>query len=103
MKKKINDNNVDDQLKRLDVMEAQFDFYVDETVKIDKEVDAIDKDKDMSYEAREEKMQRIFNKTEELYVRYKKDLIEYDKLVNEIDLYFKNKYHIDLKLPDLDL
>jgi len=103
MKKKVNDDNVDDQLKRLDIMEAQFDFYVDETLKIDKEVDIIDKDKDISYEAREEKMQKIFNKTEELYVRYKKDLIEYEKLIEEIDAYFKKKYHIDLKLPDLDL
>jgi len=91
------DKNVDDMLHQLDLINIQFEFYVSETEKLDKQAVKISEHEDVT-PSDAIKLDKILNQIEELYVRYQKDAKIYDALLARIGKHFKDKYNIDLGL-----
>lgn len=101
LKKKDNnltDKDVDDMLLKLEQMEKQFAFYVEETDNIDKEAFAIQQSGEDVTPAGSKRLEELYSKVEELFVRYQKDLKVHDELQQRVNKHFKNKYNIDLGL-----
>ena len=93
MKKKyMTDEEVDKKLIQLDTMEKQFEFYINETSKVDIEVEGIDDNTDG------EEIEALNKRVEELFIRYQRDVKIYQELIKEIELHFKNKYGLELDL-----
>jgi hypothetical protein len=93
MKKKyMTDEEVDKKLIQLDTIEKQFEFYINETSKVDIEVEGIDDNTDG------EEIEALNKRVEELFIRYQRDVKIYQELIKEIELHFKNKYGLELDL-----
>jgi len=88
----MTDAEVDKKLVQLDVMEKQFEFYVNETIKVDVEVEGIDDDTD------DGTVEMLGKRVEELFIRYQRDVKMYRELIKEIEVHFKSKYGLDLDL-----
>ena len=88
----MTDAEVDKKLVQLDVMEKQFAFYVNETAKVDIEVEGIDDDTNNM------EVEMLGRRVEELLIRYQKDVKIYLELIKEIEVHFKSKYGLDLNL-----
>ena len=88
----MTDAEVDKKLVQLDVMEKQFEFYVNETAKVDIEVEGIDDDTNNM------EVEMLGRRVEELLIRYQKDVKIYLELIKEIEVHFKSKYGLDLNL-----
>ena len=88
----MTDAEVDKKLVQLDVMEKQFEFYVNETAKVDIEVEGIDDDTNNM------EVEMLSRRVEELLIRYQKDVKIYLELIKEIEVHFKSKYGLDLNL-----
>ena len=88
----MTDAEVDKKLVQLDVMEKQFEFYVNETAKVDIEVEGIDDDTNNM------EVEMLGRRVEELLIRYQKDVKMYLELIKEIEVHFKSKYGLDLNL-----
>lgn len=91
------DKNIDDMLHQLELMNTQFEFYVSETEKLDKQALVISKHDDITA-TDAIKLDKILSKIEELFVRYQKDAKIYNDLLQRINNHFKDKYNIDLGL-----
>ena len=88
----MTDAEVDKKLVQLDVMEKQFEFYVNETAKVDIEVEGIDDDTNNM------EVEMLGRRVEELLIRYQKEVKMYLELIKEIEVHFKSKYGLDLNL-----
>lgn len=88
----MTDAEVDKKLVQLDVMEKQFEFYVNETIKVDVEVEGVDDDTD------DGTVEMLGKRVEELFIRYQRDVKMYRELIKEIEEHFKSKYGLDLDL-----
>jgi len=95
---KVTDNNVDELLAHLEQMEVQFAFYVTETENLDKEALAIQESGEDVTPAGTKRLQELYDKVEELFVRYQKDVKIHTVLQERVVKYFKDKYNIDLGL-----
>lgn len=91
------DKNVNDMLHQLELMNTQFEFYVSETEKLDKQALIISEHEDIT-SSDAITLDKILNQIEELFVRYQKDAKIYDALLVRIGKHFKDKYNIDLGL-----
>jgi len=91
------DKNIDDMLHQLETLNTQFEFYVSETEKLDKQALKISEHDDVT-SSDAIKLEKIINTIEELFVRYQKDAKIYDALLVRIGKHFKDKYNIDLGL-----
>ena len=94
----LSDKNVDDILLKLEQMEKQFAFYVEETDNIDREAFAIQQSGEDVTPAGSQRLEQLYSKVEELFVRYQKDLKVHDELQQRVNKHFKDKYDIDLDL-----
>ena len=95
---KITDSHVDELLAQLEQMEIQFAFYVTETENLDKEALAIQSSGEDVTPEGSKRLDELFNKVEELFIRYQRDVKMHNDIQKRVGKYFKDKYNIDLGL-----
>lgn len=84
--------NIDDLLNKLDILNNNYKWIINESNKIAEAVEELDKEENFDTEQYEKYCKRFL----ELENRYAKDKKEFSKTFKEVKKYFKLKYGMDI-------
>lgn len=89
------DKDIENMLHQIQLINTQFEFYVNETDNLDRQAVQIQDSGEDITPAGCKQIDELYNKVEELHVRYQKDVKIYNELMVRVTKYFKDRYDID--------